>query len=81
MDSLPHIFCARCGGVILGGYPDPKQIDMVIAGKNYHYYCGQKVTDEWIDNHIKELDVLLAKRRLENSIKKVNLENYLKKER
>lgn len=66
MDTLPHIFCARCGGVILSGFPNPKQIEMIIAGKHYHYYCGQKVQDDWIDENLKGMKELLDKRKGKN---------------
>lgn len=62
-------FCAKCGGILLGAYPNPKHIVTTIAGKRYHAYCGGKVLEELIDAEIHNLDVLLAKKRLAKTLK------------
>lgn len=62
MDDLPHMFCARCKGILLGGYPNPKQLETVIAGKHFHYYCGGKELEEKLDKDIKKLDEKISER-------------------
>lgn len=57
MDTLPHMFCARCKGILLGD-----TIKRVIGGKYYHIYCSGKIFEEKLDADIKALAELIKKR-------------------
>lgn len=61
--NVNRIFCARCNGILLAGYPNPKQLELVVDGKHYHFYCGSRVLEEKeaadmkkLEEHIKARD-------------------------
>lgn len=63
------LFCFRCGGIFLPGFPNINEREIMIAGESYHLRCSKLQIEEKIEEDIKLLDRLLAERRELNKLK------------